>query len=134
MTLFFRILLLIVAVLTAVWILRKIRKCKVRQEDALFWICFAGILIVLGVFPEIAYWAAGALGIQSPANFIFLVIIFLLIEKMLSLSIQVSMLETKLGNMAAELALRTDDLNKRLPKTETQNDYGEKSNGEISGK
>ena len=44
------------------------------------------------------------------------------------------MLETKLGNMAAELALRTDDLNKRLPKTETQNDHGEKSNGEISGK
>ena len=70
MTLFFRILLLIVAVLTAVWILRKIRKCKVRQEDALFWICFAEILIILGVFPEIAYWAAGVLGIQSPANFI----------------------------------------------------------------
>lgn len=117
MTLFFRILLLIVAVLTAVWILRKIRKCKVRQEDALFWICFAGILIILGVFPEIAYWAAGVLGIQSPANFIFLVIIFLLIEKMLSLSIQISMLETKLENMAAELALRSKDLDSQINET-----------------
>ena len=76
MTLFFRILLLIVAVLTGIWILRKIRKCKVRQEDAVFWICFSGVLIILGSFPEIAYWASDLLGIQSPANFIFLIIIF----------------------------------------------------------
>ena len=117
MTLFFRILLLIVAVLTAVWILHKIRKCKVRQEDALFWICFAGALVVLGIFPEITYWASEILGIQSQANFIFLVIIFLLIEKMLSLSIQISMLETKMENMAAELALRSKDLDSQINET-----------------
>ncbi len=129
MTIFFRILLLIVAVLTAIWILRKIRKCKVRQEDALFWICFAGVLVVLGIFPEIAYWASEILGIQSPANFIFLIIIFLLIEKMLSLSIQVSMMESKMANMAAELALRADDLDKRLPKMKMRNDNGERHDG-----
>jgi len=129
MTIFFRILLLIVAVLTAIWILRKIRKCKVRQEDALFWICFAGVLVVLGIFPEIAYWASEILGIQSPANFIFLIIIFLLIEKMLSLSIQISMMESKMANMAAELALRADDLDKRLPKMEMRNDNGERHDG-----
>ena len=33
-----------------------------------------------------------------------------------------------------ENCIKQDDLNKRLPKTETQNDYGEKSNGGISGK
>lgn len=129
MTIFFRVLLLIVAVLTAIWILRKIRKCKVRQEDALFWICFAGVLVVLGIFPEIAYWASEILGIQSPANFIFLIIIFLLIEKMLSLSIQISMMENKMANMAAELALRADDLDKRRPKMEMRNDNGERHDG-----
>lgn len=113
MTLFFRILLLIVAVLTAIWIMRKIRRCKVRQEDAVFWVCFSIALIILGSFPEIAYWASDLLGIQSPANFVFLIIIFLLIEKMLSLSIQISMLESKMGNIAAELAIRSKDLEQK---------------------
>lgn len=105
-----RVLLLMGSVLTAVWILRKIRKNRVKQEDALFWILFAVALAVLGIFPKISYLMARLLGIQSPANFVFLAVIAILLEKILSLSIQISVLESKVEIMAAELALRCKNL------------------------
>jgi hypothetical protein len=76
-----RIMLLIAAVFSAWWILLKIRKCKVKMEDAIFWVCFAVILLIMGICPEFTYWLTGVFQMQSPANLIFLIIIFLLIEK-----------------------------------------------------
>lgn len=105
-----RVLLLVASVLTAIWILRKIRKNRVKQEDALFWICFSIALALLGIFPEISFVMAKILGIQSPANFVFLAIIAILLAKMLSLSIKVSALESKLEIMAAELAIRCKNM------------------------
>lgn len=112
-----RVLLLLASLITAIWILRKIRKNRVKQEDALFWLCFAFLLAVLGIFPELSFIMAGILGIQSPANFIFLAIIAILLEKMFSLSIQVSALENKLEVMAAELALRCKDMEDEIGKS-----------------
>ena len=105
-----RTLLLVASVVTALWILWKIRKNRVRQEDALFWICFSILLAMLGIFPQISYIISEYLGIQSPANFVFLAIIAILIEKIFSLSIQVSILESKMEIMAAELAIRCKNM------------------------
>ncbi len=74
-------LLIIASVLTVGWILRKIRKNKVKMEDAIFWIFFAAILLLLAIFPEISYELCRIFGIMSPSNLVFLVIIFLLVEK-----------------------------------------------------
>ena len=57
-----RYLLLAAALITAVWILRKIRKTKVKMEDAIFWIVVAVLLAVLGLFPRLTYWATNKLG------------------------------------------------------------------------
>lgn len=111
-----RVLLLVASLVTAVWILRKIRKSRVKQEDALFWLCFAFMLAILGIFPELSFIMSRILRIQSPANFVFLAIIALLLEKMLSLSIQVSALESKVEIMAAELALRCKNMEDEIEK------------------
>lgn len=111
-----RLLLLVASLVTAVWILRKIRKNRVKQEDALYWLCFAFMLAILGIFPGLSFIMSSILGIQSPANFIFLAIIALLMEKLLSLSIQVSALENKLEIMAAELALRCKNMEDEIEK------------------
>ena len=57
---------------------------------------------------------ASLLGIISPSNFVFLAIIALLAEKMLSLSIQVSTLTGKMEVMAAEIAIRSKEINDRV--------------------
>ena len=77
MTNILRTILLIVSVLAAIWMFRRIRKCKIKQEDATFWIVFAIILAVLGIFPQVSYFMSQLLGIYAPVNFIFLSIIFM---------------------------------------------------------
>ena len=68
-----RILLLIAAAATALWIFYQIRRLKIKLEHAIYWIVFAILLAVLGLFPELTYWLTGKLGVMSPANLIFLV-------------------------------------------------------------
>ncbi len=109
-----RVLLLVAALFTAGWILHKIRKLKVKMEDAIFWMIFAAILCVLGLFPQITYWMTDLIGIMSPANLIFLIIIFLLMEKVFTLSILVSQLEDKISVLSAEIALRSHASEKKM--------------------
>ncbi len=100
-----RILLLIAALFTAFCILRTIRRHKVKMEHAIFWMMFAVILVLIAVFPEATYWLTNKVGVMSPANLVFLVIIFLLIEKIFTLSLVVSQLEDKIEVLSAETAL-----------------------------
>lgn len=88
------------------------------MQDAIFWVVFAIVLFVMGVFPEACYWLTERLGIMSPANLIFLVIIFLLMEKVFTLSIIVSQLEEKISVLSVELALRSRVGEERLNKDE----------------
>lgn len=113
-----RVVLLCMALLTVVWILRKIYKCKVKLADAIFWFCFAILLAVLGVVPDIAYIFADIIGIQAPVNFIFLFILALVLEKLFTLSIKVSQLEDKITVLSAELALRSQNVDSRVEKLE----------------
>ena len=57
-----RAILILASVLTCFWILRKIRKSQVRIEDSVFWLLFSLGLIVLSLFPQLADWAAGLIG------------------------------------------------------------------------
>lgn len=127
MSITLRVLLLFAAVITAVWILHKIRKSKVKMEDSIYWMFFAGILLIMGLFPEISYKLATLFGVQSPANLIFLVIIFLLLEKIFTLSILVSQLEEKVTILSAEVALRSHSAERRLDVQEKEEEItGEK--------
>lgn len=113
-----RLLLFVAAIVTGGWILYKIRKLQVKMQDAIFWVIFAAILFILGIFPEVCYWLTDRLGIMSPANLIFLVVIFLLMEKVFTLSIVVSQLAEKVSVLSAEIALRSNAAEKRLDKEE----------------
>lgn len=102
-----RIVLLIMAAMTAWLIMSKIRKSQLKMKDAIFWVVFGAMLLVLAICPQISYFMADILGIISPANFIFLMIIALLCEKLLTVTIELSQLEEKVEIMAAEIAIRT---------------------------
>ena len=102
-----RIILLLGAALTAWMIVNKIRKSKMKMNDAIFWVIFGLLLLVLAIVPELSYFMANLVGITSPANFIFLAIIALLCEKLLTVTIKLSQLEEKVEIMAAEIAIRT---------------------------
>ena len=104
-----RLILILASVITMGVALRKIRKAKMSINDAVFWVVFGLMLIILAVFPQVVYRLADLIGIQSPANLLFLVIIFLLIIKVFSMSVSISRLEEKLTDLASQKALDSFD-------------------------
>ena len=112
MSLVLRIVLIVVAILSCVFVLRKIRKAQVRIEDILFWLVVSLGALILGIFPQIAYWFSNILGIMSPTNFVFLVFIFVLLFKVFILTVQVSQLQEKLKDLAQNVAIYKSELTK----------------------
>ena len=51
MTLVFRVILIVMSLLTTYYILKRIRQSKLQIEYAIFWILFAGVLIIFSLFP-----------------------------------------------------------------------------------
>ena len=120
-----RFLLLVVAAATAFWIFHQIRRLKIKLDHAIYWIVVAVLLAVLGLFPELTYWLTSKLGVMSPANLIFLIVIFLLLVKVFTLSMLASQLEDKVTVLSAEVALRTLDAANRLEAQEEKTDAEE---------
>lgn len=93
------------AVVALLFVVLKIRKGQVQTSDAVFWFFFATCLVVLAVFPQIAYWCAGLLGIESPANFIFLCVVGILFVKVLMQSVEIARLKDRVNQLAQNIAL-----------------------------
>lgn len=103
------ILILIATFFSVIYILLRIHKLKIKMEDTIFWICFAVLIAILGTNPQVAYWLATVLGIQSTINLVYLIIIGLLVEKLFTVSVTLSMLEEKITVLSAEVAIRSRD-------------------------
>ena len=105
MTPVFRIILIVVSLLTTFYILKKIRQSKLQIQYPIFWILFAGVLIVFSLFPWLVSMFTRLIGMQLPVNFIFLFFIFVLLVKMFLMTIELSALENKVKDLTQELAL-----------------------------
>lgn len=106
MTVVFRIVLIIISVLTFCNIVRRVRNSKIKIEDSLFWIVFSFLLLLLSIFPGIAGWAAGILGIQSQTNFVFIFVIFVLLMKQFNDAVKMSQLEDRIRELIQDLAVK----------------------------
>lgn len=101
-----RIVLVVGAVLLLAFVLNKIRRAQLQTSDAVFWFVLAGCLVVLAVFPQIAYWLSDILGVLSAANLIFLAVVAVLLVKQLMDSVQLAHLRSRLVELTQEEALR----------------------------
>ena len=109
MTVIFRVILVIVSILTMAFMMRKIRQAKVQIEAALFWVIMALILVVFSLFPAVAGACAHLLGIYSTPNFLFLFMIFLLIVKVFGMTLQMSQMESRQKELVQRIALDQKD-------------------------
>ena len=109
MTVIFRVILVIVSILTMAFMMRKIRQAKVQIVAALFWVIMALILVVFSLFPAVADACAHLLGIYSTPNFLFLFMIFLLIVKVFGMTLQMSQMESRQKELVQRIALDQKD-------------------------
>lgn len=112
-----RILLFLGSVTVFTVIARCIRKRLIQLKDGVFWIGFSLMLVLISVFPIIAVWVARIVGIQSPTNCVFMIIIFLLGCHQFLLTIRVSQLEMKNNRLVQSIAI-----NQALDQEEKQNE------------
>lgn len=99
------ITLLVACVVTAIFVLRKIRKSQFKIGDTLYWMFFCLFLLVMSIFPKVVFWISDLIGFEAPSNFIFVVIIFLLLVKIFSLDARVSRNEDKFTKLSQKYAI-----------------------------
>lgn len=105
MSLLFSATLLVGALLTFGLILRKIRKAEVTIADSTFWFLFALSLVLMGVFRQIPFFFADLFSIESPANFVFVYVIAVLVIREFYATVEVSQLRAKVRNLVQKQAL-----------------------------
>lgn len=88
-----------------------------KIESSISWFFFAFIIFILSIFPDIIMEAADWIGIQSPTNLIFLIMIFITIANTFSLSVKLSMQEHKINILTEEIAI----LRKQLDEEDKEN-------------
>lgn len=78
MSLTLQILLIIFTVLFFIILVKNVKKGKLRTDYALAWILCSIALIILSIFPQIAFFVARLIGVFN-SNIVFAAIIFMLI-------------------------------------------------------
>ena len=109
MTLVLRILLLIGALFAMGIVINSVRKSKIRISDSVYWVVSAGILVLFALIPQLAYFFSGLFGFMSPANFVLLLVIVMMLIRIFHQSCAISKLTYKVEQLSAELALRDKD-------------------------
>lgn len=105
MSIALRILLLVAAIALFAFLMTSIKRSKMRIEDSLFWIVLSAVILILSVFPQIATELSALFGFIAPVNFVFLLFIFILLVKEYFTSKRVSELDTKVKELAQQLAI-----------------------------
>lgn len=105
MSFLFSTTLLVGALLSFYLILRKIRHAEVTIADSTFWFLFALSLVLMGVFRQIPFFFADLFGIESPANFVFVYVIAVLVLREFYTTVKVSKLQAKVNALVQRSAL-----------------------------
>lgn len=105
MTPIFRIVLILVALLAFWFVIHQIRKSQLQIPDSISWMGFGLICVIIAIFPQLAISLSEFLGVQSPVNLVYLIIIALLILRVFKLSLRISQLDTKIKELSQVIAI-----------------------------
>ena len=101
-----RILLIAGSLLTAVYVLRRVRKSRLRTEDSVFWLFFSLILVLMGLLPDLVTRLASWMGVLSAANLVFLIVIFFLMIKLFLMDQRIAALQRQVTETVQAVALQ----------------------------
>ena len=114
MTYVLRFILIITSVLTIIYMLRKIKKSQMNIDDSIFWLVFSMGLFIFSIIPSIPIMLARLVGIESPVNFIFLAIIFILLIKMFLMTVRISVLDNKVKCLVQKISIEESKKNQEV--------------------
>lgn len=98
------------AVLVLVVIFELLRRRRVRERHALWWILAGFLALVVAVFPQLLTSTAELIGIQVPTNLSFFVSVVILFLVSVQHSAELTVLEDKTRTLAEHTALHDQRL------------------------
>lgn len=107
MSIVLRISLFVGSLLILFFVMRRIRKSGLEIADSIFWLLISAALIVIAIFPQIAYWASDLLGFDAPVNFVFCCGIVVLLVRTFTQDQMICQLKKKLTTLTQSEALRS---------------------------
>jgi hypothetical protein len=104
---------ILVAVSTLAVVIEMLRRRRLRERHAVWWVIAAMLALTISVFPTTLFWAADVLGVGVPSNLVFFISISVLFFVCIQNSAELTELETKtraLVESASLLDLRLREL------------------------
>ena len=98
------------AVLALSVVVEMLRRRRLRERHAVWWILAGVLALIVGIFPPLLEWAADAVGIDVPTNLVFFVSLTLLFLVCVQHSAELTDLEDKTRVLAEHAALQSNRL------------------------
>lgn len=101
------------AIVTLVVVIEMLRRRRLRERHAIWWLIAGTLALVVGLFPSTLNWAASLVGVAIPLNLVFFVSVAVLFLVCIQHSAELTVLEAKtriLAEQTALLELRIGDL------------------------
>lgn len=97
---------IIASIVTFIFVIKKIQKHGLNIDDAIVWILWSIVLLIVSVFPSIPTWISKELGFMSTSNFIFCLFIFFLYIMLFNQTTQISKLKEKQKELIQKLSIK----------------------------
>ena len=99
------ILGILAALLTLGVVVEMLRRRRLRERHAVWWLIAGTLALIIGVFPGVLQWASNVVGVEVPTNLVFFVSIAILFLVALQNSSELTQLESKTRTLAEQVAL-----------------------------
>ncbi len=93
------------AVLVLVVVIELLRRGRLRERHAIWWLIAGTLALIAGIFPSTLLWAASLVGIVVPINLVFFVSVAILFLVCLQHSAELTKLEAKTRTLAESVAI-----------------------------
>lgn len=107
-------------------IFEMLRRHKLREKYAIFWVFLSVLIVIVAIFPATLIWAADVTGVEVPSNLLFFVASLVLLAVNVQLSSEVGRLEERVRTLAEEMGLQRLVLEQALEKELTEDESREK--------
>ena len=119
-----RIILILLVFFADLFSFHQIRRGKMSLNHSLLWILISMVLLLIAIFPSIAFRLAGLMGIGTPVNLVFLFFAFFSIILFIYLTNVISKEDRINRRLVQKVALMEREL-REMKKAESKGDAAE---------
>ncbi len=115
------------ALLTLAVVIEMLRRRRLRERHAVWWLIAGTLALLIGVFPTTLVWAARLVGVAIPLNLVFFVSVAVLFLVCIQHSVELTVLEAKtrtLAETSALLEMRIGVLEAQIRESESNRSQG----------